>query len=97
MGTYTDDSSHVNLTETPIVCAIVTDRPLPADAWLAVSSLAHAVHKASVDLRRLMNAQVVPGLGPDNKQSEGSIAPSNPAHADAVGSSSGAKRDRGRG
>jgi hypothetical protein len=47
------DHSHVNLSRSPIVCAVQTDKPLPISAWRIVGELATAVETAAHELRAL--------------------------------------------
>ena len=46
--------SSVNLSRSPIVCAIYTERPLPAEAWQHVWALARTIERTAQVLSRII-------------------------------------------
>ena len=60
MADVVAEGSHVNLTMKPVICAVATAHPLPAQAWAIVSDLAYAVEKASDRLNLLLGDEVEP-------------------------------------
>ena len=49
--------SAVNLSRSPIVCGIYTERPLPAEAWQHVGALARNIERTAQVLSRIIAEQ----------------------------------------
>jgi hypothetical protein len=84
-GHYVDasGSSTVNLSRSPVLCIIVTARPLPPDAWAEVGRLASEIDRCARAITR--HLQAAPGATPPPTKGGDGAPPGSDTAARPVG------------